>query len=163
MNTAISSSNLLHLLQQNETPALITAQGHRLSFLELYDRIGHFAGGLTQQGVKKGDRVVLLIPMSIDLYIALLGLLWIGATVVLIDPSAPVDKIVNRFELKGFIGSSRAHLLRLRHASLRGLDVYVSTGFTPLWHRRMSALNSPPPPIAAAEYPALLTLSLIHI
>lgn len=157
----MSSENLVHQLQPTDIPAIITPDGHHsITFQELYKRVGEFAGALDQKGIKSGDRVLLLIPMSIELYVALLALFWIGATVVLVDPSAPLDKILPRFQLKAFIGSAKAHLLRLKFSSLRGLDLYVSTGFTLLWHRRLSSLKASPPPIEdKPSAPALLTFT----
>ena len=155
----MSSQNLVHQLKSTDIPAIITPAGHSLTFKELYQQVGEFAGALEQKGIKAGDRVLLLIPMSIELYVSLLALFWIGATVVLVDPSAPLDKILPRFKLKAFIGSAKAQLLRLKFSSLRGLDLYVSTGFTFLVHRRLHSLKAEPPPIATPVAPALLTFT----
>ena len=156
---SLRMKNLVHNLIDTDTTAIIAANGQSISFKELRKRVGEFAGALEVKGVKTGDRVLLLIPMSIELYVALLALFWVGATVVLVDPSAPLDKILPRFQLKGFIGSAKAHLLRLKFASLRGLDLYVSTSFTPLWHSRLYSLKSTPPEISEPSAPALLTFT----
>ena len=42
-----------------------------------------------EQGVKQGDRVLMLVPPGADFAAALLGLVWIGATPVLLDPGHP--------------------------------------------------------------------------
>ncbi len=154
-----TASNILSLLNPSNKAGLITAKGDSISFAELHKKIGEFAGGLIKNRVSEGDRVLILIPMSIELYVALLAVFWIGGTVVLIDPSAPVDKILNRFRPTVFIGSNKAQLLRLKHSALRGLQLYISTGFVPLWHRRMASIKSNPPPIATPKHPALLTFT----
>ena len=155
----MSAQNLIHQLKSTDTPAIISPTGESISFQELYKQVGELAGALEKKGIKAGDRILLLVPMSIELYVALLAVFWVGATVVLVDPSAPLDKILPRFKLKAFIGSGKAHLLRLKFSSLRGLDLYISTGFTPLLHRRMTSLRAEPPPISAPSAPALLTFT----
>lgn len=44
-------------------------------------------------------------------------------------------------------------------AVLRGLKAYISTGFCPLPHRRLSALSGPDPDLNNALAPALLTFT----
>ena len=136
--------NVVELLQDADRPALIEPSGRTLSFTELRAAVGAFAGGLVDLGLRPGDRVVLLVPMSIELYIALLGLFHVGATAVLIDPSAPVSDILDRFSPVAMIGSAKAHLLRLTLRPLRGLSLYVSTGFVPRRHRSQLQCTSEP-------------------
>lgn len=69
--------------------------------------------------------MLVLVPMGIDLYVALLGVLWGGRTAVLVDPSADrrkLDAALAGVEVHAFAGSAKAHLLRLVLRSLRGLD-----------------------------------------
>lgn len=151
--------NVVELLQDAERPALIEPDGRALSFTELRAAVGAFAGGLVDLGLRPGDRVVLLVPMSIELYIALLGLLHVGATAVLIDPSAPVSDILARFSPVAMIGSAKAQLLRLTLRPLRGLSLYVSTGFVPMPHRRIHRVRGVVPPVDPGDHPALLTFT----
>ena len=72
---------------------------------------------------------------------------------MLVDLSAPLDEILKRFRPSGFIGSPKAHLLRIKYSSLRGLPLYISTGFIPLWHRRLSSMTAEPIPITDASHP----------
>ena len=146
--------------RQGDRAALIEPGGRRVGFAELEERTARLAGGL---GFSAGDRVLLLAPMGIPLYEALIACLRGLFTLVLLDPSAPtVAENLARVGLSGFIGSGKAHLLRLKHAELRGLDRYVSTGFTVLPHRRMDRLAGEPlgplPP-PSEDFPALLTFT----
>ena len=151
--------NVVDLLEDADRPALIEPGGRTLSFTELRHQVGAFAGGLVDLGLRPGDRVVLLVPMSIELYIALLALFHVGATAVLIDPSAPVSEILSRFAPVALIGSPMAHLLRFKLRPLRGLSLYVSTGFIPLPHRRLHRIQGSPPPVDSGVHPALLTFT----
>ena len=45
----------------------------RLSYRALATRVRHVAAGLSQRGVGRADRVVLLVPMSAELYVVLRG------------------------------------------------------------------------------------------
>ena len=151
--------NLVSLLRDEDRPALIDPRGASITFRQLKERVGTFAGGLVDLGLRPGDRVVLLVPMSFELYICLLALFHVGATAVLIDPKAPVDSILSRFKPVALFGSPLAHLLRLKIPQLRGLGLYVSTGFTPLPHWRLSTVRGAIPPVDGGEHPALLTFT----
>ena len=52
----------------------------RLTYTELHARVCQFANGLKSLGVKKSDRVVIYMPMSIEGVIAMQGCARIGAT-----------------------------------------------------------------------------------
>ncbi len=52
----------------------------RITYQELYHRVCRFANGLKALGVKKGDRVVIYMPMSIEGVVAMQACARIGAT-----------------------------------------------------------------------------------
>jgi len=52
----------------------------RVSYRELHQKVCHFANGLKSLGVKKGDRVVIYMPMSVEGVIAMQACARIGAT-----------------------------------------------------------------------------------
>ena len=152
-------ANLIAALPDNDDWAIIDASGARVTFSALRAEVAELAGGLREAGIKPGDRVVLLVPMSIDLYRTLLALFYLGATATLVDPAADVQSILSRYPVDAFIGVPKAHLLRLKFAALRGLKLYVSTGFTPLPHRRLSRLRGAVGPVGPDTHPALLTFT----
>jgi propionyl-CoA synthetase len=51
----------------------------RLTYRELRDRVARFAGALVAQGVARGDRVVIYMPMMPEAVVAMLGCARIGA------------------------------------------------------------------------------------
>ncbi len=152
-------ANVIDLLRPTDTPALISPGGTKLSFRALRDRVGQVAGGLKEHGVQPGDRILLLVPMGIDLYVSLLAVFHLGATAMLVDPSGPVDNILKRYPPTGMVGSAKAHMLRLKHPALRGLQLYISTGFTPLPHRSLKRLAAEVPEVDPGTHPALLTFT----
>jgi propionyl-CoA synthetase len=57
----------------------VTGTVARLSYRELRDRVAQFAGALVAQGVARGDRVVIYMPMIPEAVIAMLACARIGA------------------------------------------------------------------------------------
>jgi acyl-CoA synthetase (AMP-forming)/AMP-acid ligase II len=120
-----------HAERWPDKPALIEPGGAVCTFRKLRDRAAAFSGGLDRWGLRRGAHVLVLLPMGIDLYAALLGVNWGGRTAVLVDPSAPrgrLDAALSRVGLDALVGIRKAHLLRLRLRALRGLDLYVAVG-----------------------------------
>ena len=60
--------------------------GHRISFLELYDLASRFAVYLQTIGVRRGDRVAIMLPNLPQAIIGYYGALLAGATVVQTNP-----------------------------------------------------------------------------
>ncbi len=52
----------------------------RVTYRELLDRVGRFANALKAQGVQKGDRVIIYMPMTIEGMVAMQACARIGAT-----------------------------------------------------------------------------------
>jgi propionyl-CoA synthetase len=57
----------------------VTGSIRRLTYAELKDQVARFAGVLVAQGVKKGDRVIVYMPMVPEALIAMLACARIGA------------------------------------------------------------------------------------
>lgn len=149
---------------QPDKTAILEPTGRSLSFGELADSVARLAGGMHARGLRPGHRVVLLPPMGIGLYQALLALLQAGATAVLVDPSAGIGRVqeaLARVGVHGLVGTPRAQLLRLVSPALRGGVLYASDAWSLVPAVRLSRLagepvepTSPPP-----GEPALLTFT----
>ncbi|WP_420553947.1 propionyl-CoA synthetase [Neptuniibacter marinus] len=57
----------------------VSGQKRKISFLELRDEVAKFAGVLKAQGVEKGDRVVIYMPMVPEALVAMLAVARLGA------------------------------------------------------------------------------------
>lgn len=57
----------------------VTNTIERISYRELTDRVARFAGALQQQGVTKGDRVIVYMPMVPEAVVAMLACARLGA------------------------------------------------------------------------------------
>lgn len=73
----------------------------RVTYAELADQVRRFAGGISGYGVKRGDRVGLLMENGIEATTTVLALAWIGAIVVPLFSGFGVDAIVSRLSACG--------------------------------------------------------------
>lgn len=65
----------------------------RTSRRDLLDRVARLAGGLHQQGLGRGDRVVIMAPNSVDWIVSALGILHAGGVVVPVDTQMPGEDL----------------------------------------------------------------------
>ena len=72
-----------HLATQADKVALIfeadDGKVSKVTYRELHGRVSQFANGLKSRGIKKGDRVVIYMPMSIEAVVAMQACARIGA------------------------------------------------------------------------------------
>ena len=126
--------NVLSVLAQvaarhPDRPALIMAEGS-VTFGELWRRIGRAAAGLRRLGLAPGERAVVMVPMSIDLYVTMLAVLEIGAVAVFVDPwigRRQIAAFAAFSEPRAWLGVARSHLLRLADRRLRAIPITVTT------------------------------------
>lgn len=137
-----------------------------ICFADVDTRSAQAAARLRQAGIGRGERVLLLVPMSIDLYVAIVAVLRLGAVVVLLDPSAGVahvDRCCQLAKPAALIGSSKSQALRLLSAGLRAIPRKVTLGFRWLPGQSWSALDGVPAfhdlEQVSPDDPALLTFT----
>ncbi len=101
-------------------PALIDGRGrtgHRnWSFAEIHEESRTLAAGLSSLGVRKGDRVMLMVPPSSSFITLTFALFSLGAVVILIDPGMGLRNMrrsISRVNPRVFIGSARAQIFRI--------------------------------------------------
>jgi len=149
--------------------AIIDSQGaheRRRDFIDLAIDAARTATLLKEQGIEKGDRVLVFQPMSYELYVALLAIFRLGAVAMFLDPSAGrthVEECCAIGEPRALIASTRAHLLRFVSAGLRRIPrKFVIGWYVPgaISLRRADKLT-PTEEIAAClpQEPALLTFT----
>jgi acyl-CoA synthetase (AMP-forming)/AMP-acid ligase II len=122
------------LAQRPEAAALTEWRRNRtvtLSYRELENAAARAAAMLTGGGLKVGDPVLVFVPMSIDLYIALLAIFRLGLVAVFLDPSAGrrnIERCCGIFPPKALIATPKAHLLRCVCPALRRIPLAFTTG-----------------------------------
>lgn len=148
-----------------DRPAIIEGWGapaRRLSFGALDGRVRALASGLAARGIGPGDSVLLFVPMSADLYVALLACLHRGATAVFVDAWADrrrLDAAVRIASPRAFIGTPRAHLLRLLSPAVRAIPVHLAAGRRLLSLRRHERGDAGPAVQVEGSAPALVTFT----
>jgi acyl-CoA synthetase (AMP-forming)/AMP-acid ligase II len=114
------------------TVALIDdAAGRTLTFAQLDDEVAKAAAWWRARGLKRGEAVLVFVPMSAELYVALLALFRIGAVALFLDPSAGrehLERCCARWAPEALMAIPKAHLLRLRSRALRAIPLKVTTG-----------------------------------
>lgn len=186
MNSPVSASgpgvsadhNLIHYLDDwaasaPDRPALITptdlaASHHQVvSFAELHGRMSRLASGLAAHGVAPGDRVILMVPMSQELYLLILALLKMGAIVVFIDPWVGLGQLracARLVEPKAFVAPPLVHALSLPFPEFRGIPVRIATargfpGCVPMRRILARGAEGHPTQPVAPETTALVTFT----
>jgi acyl-CoA synthetase (AMP-forming)/AMP-acid ligase II len=140
-----------------------------ISFAGLRERADRASAGLRRQGLRPGDRAIVMIPMSIDLYVGMLALLDLGAIAVFVDPWIgwrQIAAFAAFAEPRAYLGVPRSHVLRLFSGRLRSIPVTVTTGgrLGPIPARRTLAETEEPPgdgevhPVQLDD-PALITFT----
>ncbi len=71
----------------------VTAGTHTLTYRELEKAAGAVAGRLAAAGVSRGDRVGIAVPRGIEMLVAVLATLELGAAYVPLDPSYPAERL----------------------------------------------------------------------
>jgi acyl-CoA synthetase (AMP-forming)/AMP-acid ligase II len=108
---------------------------HPMSFRGLDTASARTAAMLATIGLRAGDPVLVFVPMSVDLYVALLAILRLGLVAVFIDPSAGrqhIERCCAVLPPNALIATPKAHLLRCISPALRRIPVGFTTGALPL-------------------------------
>jgi olefin beta-lactone synthetase len=148
-----------------ERAAIVEARGGRagrITFGELARRVARTGAGLRAAGLGVGSRALLFIPMSVDLYVGLLGVLHTGATAVFVDAWADrrrLDAAVEAARPDLFVGTPKAHLLRLLSRSVRRIPRHWVAGRRLLPLARHEREASAPPARVGGGTPALVTFT----
>jgi acyl-coenzyme A synthetase/AMP-(fatty) acid ligase len=124
VDTVADRPAFVRLDEQGGTDQVIT-------FARLHQLVGAVAGGLRERGIGRGSRVVVFVPMSVELYVTLLAVLRLGAVATFIEPwggRRMVEQAAQLVDADAFIGIPKSFILRLMSPALRGIDVAFSTG-----------------------------------
>jgi acyl-CoA synthetase (AMP-forming)/AMP-acid ligase II len=104
------------------------------SFRELDDATARVARQLKSSGLKQGDGVLMLHPVTAELYVALIAVFRLGCVGIFLDPSAGrrhVERCCESFPPQAFFGSPRAHLLLWTMPALRRVPRAFCSGWFP--------------------------------
>lgn len=134
--------------------ALIEAN-RKITFGDFEKEITLTARYFNEKGIKKGDRVLVFVPMSIDLYRTVLAIFRIGATAVFLDEwvsKKRMEACCQIAECDAFIGIFKARILAIFSSELRKIPIHLGLKY----HTAGSAL---PFPETIADDTALITFT----
>jgi len=157
MNT---SGNLAEYLRDQsrknpDKPVLIYPD--KISFSEFDRKVDQLAHGLSDTGIKKGMKVILLATTNTEFFILVFALFRIGTIIVLIDPGVGqrvMNTSLKTIDADVFIGIPTAHLFRLIHKkSFKGIDINITVGNRLFWggHKLSHLYKNTNEPFKAGE------------
>nr|WP_295933928.1 AMP-binding protein [uncultured Dyadobacter sp.] len=119
--------------RHQEKPALIY-RNRKITFGDFEKAVNATAAGLLEKGIRKGDRVLVFVPMSDDLYRVVLALLRIGAVAVFLDEWVSISRLnacCRLAECRAFIGTSKGLLLAWLVPGLRQISLRLGLKYDP--------------------------------
>ncbi len=161
-------ASLLRAIPDPDRPALILPGQTAIvvTFRELDELASRLAGGLHAAGLQAaGQRVIILAPISLELYAGLIALFKLGLSAVFLDPQAGYRQLERAAKLTGasaFIGSRKALWLKWFSPALRRIPVTLLAGDDgPRSLRALARASAPREQIAEVdpETPALITFT----
>ncbi len=101
----------------------------KITYKDLYKKVSDFRNYLEDKGIKKDDKVLVLVPMSINLYITLIAIWSIGAVPCFMDAGFIKNNLKkNDFEnINAIIGISKYILYSNINKKLRKLKIKINT------------------------------------
>ena len=120
------SSLFLNAAQAYPERIAIIDTKRSIDYSQLAKEVEQTSAYFQRKGIKKGDRVLVFVPMSVDLYRIVLALFHCGATAVFLDEWVSKKRMELCCEIancKGFIGVFKARLFSLFSKELRKIPV----------------------------------------
>ena len=113
-----------------EKAALIDVKtGSRVTFSQIDDKSDRICIYLKEKKFRKGDKIVVFVPIGIEFYLILMAIFKMGLQAVFIDPYAGLDHINRCCEMispEGIIGSGKTLLKGLFLKGIRKIDKKIN-------------------------------------
>jgi pimeloyl-ACP methyl ester carboxylesterase len=104
-----------------------------INFVQIAGRISAFANGLKKIGITKGDRIIIFLPMSLDMYVAMFAVQRIGAIAVFLDSWARANHLGATAECvgpKGMVSFAQAFQLVDQVPEFKNMPIRIMYGPT---------------------------------
>lgn len=154
--------NLFHNIADRHSNSIaIVEKNNSITYKELQRQVIQTAVLFESKGIKKGDRILVFVPMSIDLYRVILAIFHCGATAVFLDEWVNKKRMEVCCELadcQGFVGVWKARVLSFFSKELRRIPVKLPlrNPQLPLIHKKESIHEAS---VVTAEDSALITFT----
>ncbi len=116
----------IEAVQRNPQKLAIIHKNEHISYGQLRDEVLRTVTYFKSKGIKAGDRILVFVPMSIDLYRIVLALFSMGATAVFLDEWVNKKRMELCCEIaqcNGFVGGLKARLLGLFSKEIRRIPI----------------------------------------
>ncbi len=136
----------------------LVCDGHRWTYAEIEARANRVANGLLDLGLRRGDRVAVWLPNSVETVVAIFGILKAGGVFTVVNPTTKPGKlayILNNCEAWGlFAPARRAEQVRFLLDTVPSLHLVALSDPAPPAPPASPA--SPPPSVQTLEFSRLL-------
>ena len=129
------TNNIVEILfknaQKHQEKLAIIHKKEKITYGELAHGLKDYAQYFLSKGIKKGDNVLVFVPMTIELYKILCAIFYIGATAVFVDAWADknrLDQALTIVPCKAFIGCPKAFILKLMSQKVREVGINIVSG-----------------------------------
>ncbi len=136
--------NITHLFfeqaKKHPDKTAIIEGNRQVSFGDLAYLVDETANYFQLKGIKKGDRVLVFVPMSLDLYRIALALFKVGATAVFLDEWVSKKRLelcCNIADCKAVIGGWKLKMLSFFSSSLRKIPIHLGVA-----HKKVNLKSS---------------------
>ena len=139
MKSCNISATLAHWAKEMpDQPAIIEMRSDRqITFKQLEEESNLIASGLLHQGMKKGDRVLVMVPYGMEFVTLTFALFKAGAVPVLIDPGLGKKNVlhcIKQSEPRGIIAIPLAHAIKtFIPAPFKSIQLSVTVGRRWFW------------------------------
>lgn len=136
-----------------------------INYAHIALRINAFANGLKKIGITKGDRIIIFLPMSLDMYVAMFAVQRIGAIAVFLDSWARAGHLGATAECvgpKGMVSFAQAFQLVDQVPEFKTMPIRIMYGpgesFTHKFEELLTPGDCPMEPVES-ETTALITFT----
>ncbi|MEM8527058.1 MAG: AMP-binding protein [Bacteroidota bacterium] len=107
----------------------IVDKDQSITYAELKAQAKQTTAYFQQKGIQKGDRILVFVPMSVDLYRIVLAIFYVGATAVFLDEWVSKKRLeicCQIADCRGFVGVWKARIFTLFSKELRSIPIKLS-------------------------------------
>ena len=129
-----SSTNITHHFFETSSKfpnkKAIQYLDEHITFESLRVNVENYSAYLHKKGIEKGDRILVFMPMSIDLYKIVLAIFNIGATAVFLDEWVSIKRLqlcCNIADCKGIVASKKLLFLGNIFKEIRKIPIKLAT------------------------------------
>ncbi len=128
-------NNIVEILFENAekhpNKLAIIHKNKKITYGKLVQDVKDYAQYFLSKGIKKGDNILIFVPMTIELYKILSAVFYIGATAVFVDAWADKNRLNQALTIvpcKAFIACPKAFILKLISKKVREVGINIISG-----------------------------------